>query len=369
MATPVNPFFFETPSRASSFTDRSAERKRLRQLFREAGRRLLIYGRRRMGKTSLIQNSAPRNARLIYVDVSVAASMSDLARQVLSRAPKPKQALLARALQIAQKHFRQVTLEAGGISFAGEFNNNEEGIPLEQALATLNDMAADRDEVWTLCLDEFQEIQKLGGEKVDWRLRSAIQEHRNLNYIFTGSDHRIVSWMTRPKSPFFKQLDQMELGPIKPGLLANWIEERAVQAGGLDRFPYGRQIVATAGPCTGDVVRLAKTVFFLASQKHRAGVVEAAMDLISLKELGGACGRVWRELPVTQRLMLRAIAEGHPPTATKTLRRIGVKAASTAHTAIKALLERQILWQPTSGSHDFENPFFKRWVLKHAEAA
>ena len=51
---------------------------------------------------------------------------------------------------------------------------------------------------------------------MDWRLRGIIQGHKNLNYIFTGSDHRLIGWMTDPTAPFFKQLAQMEVGPIDP---------------------------------------------------------------------------------------------------------------------------------------------------------
>jgi len=368
MTTLINPFFYESPSDPASFTDRKEERERLSRMFEEHGRRILLYGRRRMGKTSLIKNCVPAKSLLIYVDVSVAASMEELAKQLIHRSPRPDDAFLARALKIAAKHFKQVTLGAGGISIAGELSDQTGPENLGQALNALNELAADRDEVWTICLDEFQEIQKLGGEKVDWKLRATIQEHRNLNYAFTGSDFRIVQWMTHPNSPFFKQLELMELGPITPALMGAWIDERARQ-GGSEGFIHGREIVETAGPCTGDIVRLAKTVFFMTTQEMSAGVVEKAMEEISNREHNGVFVGIWRELTVTQRLVLRAIANGDPPTASKTLRKQGIKAASSAHSAMVALVDRQILWQPSTGSQAFENPFLKRWVATNGETS
>ena len=52
-----NPFFFESPSDRRAFTDRKELVETLDDFMRQRGRRLLIHGLRRMGKTSLILNA------------------------------------------------------------------------------------------------------------------------------------------------------------------------------------------------------------------------------------------------------------------------------------------------------------------------
>ena len=357
----TNPFFFESPSDRWSFTDREELVATLLQLMREKGRRLLVHGRRRMGKTSLIKNAAEKaKATFIYCDISTAAGMNEVARKLMDAAPGVKGPRLGKALEIAARYLKSVGVSAGKVTLTGELRADDAGRTLEGVLNHLDARAADNDEVWTVCLDEFQEIRALGGPRIDWQLRGIMQRHRCLNYIFTGSDHRIVSWMTDPTAPFFKQLQQMEVGAIAEEHLARWIARRA-RLGGIGNFPRGEDIVAAAGPCTGDVVRLAKSVFSLAAGGARKDMITAAFDSIALVELQAEFLNHWRAMPMSQRGILRAIADGKPPTASDTLRDYGLRATSTASTALEALVDRQFLVRTGQGVI-FDNPFFRRWV-------
>lgn len=361
----VNPFFFEVPSDRWSFTDREQPLRTLQDLMGERGRRVLVFGRRRMGKTSLIRNAAEKaKVTFVFCDVSTAASTGELARKLLDSAPAEKGARLAQALTIATKYLKSVSIEAGKVALSGELRQEDAVRTLEGVLNTLNERAADDGEAWTVCFDEFQELRALGGDRIDWQLRGIMQEHRHLNYLFSGSDHRIVGWMTEPAAPFFKQLHQIEVGPIDPAHLAGWIAERA-KRGGLPDFPHGEEIVRMAGPCTGDIVRLAKSAFTLAAGGTKKDVVSTAFDVIAGVELTTEFVSHWRSLPVNQRAILRAIAAGRAPTASDTLREYGLKAPSTASTAIEALVERQFLARDHSGII-FDNPFFRRWVELNA---
>jgi len=348
----TNPFFFESPSDRWSFTDREE----------------LVFGRRRMGKTSLIKNVAERaKVTFIYCDISTAASMTELARKLMDAAPPEEGPRLHKALALAGKYLKSVGITASKVTITGELRAEDGTRTFEGVLNLLDARAADRDEVWTVCMDEFQEIRALGGERIDWQLRGIMQEHRNLNYIFTGSDHRMVGWMTEPTAPFFKQLQQMEVGPIAPAHLAHWIERRA-KMGGIAALPSPEQIVAMAGPCTGDIVRLAKAVFGLATGKAPKELIAAAFDSIALVELHAEFLNHWRGLPPSQRGVLRSIADGRAPTAAETLRDYGFKAASTASTALEALVDRQFLVRTEEGLI-FDNPFFRRWVAFNGQPA
>ena len=357
----INPFFYESPADAREFTDREALLPALRQLMSEQGRRLLIFGRRRMGKTSLIrQAGAGKGRRFILCDISAAASLNELAKKIMEAAPVQKGDKLSKALELAGKYLKSVSVTAGKIVISGDLRAADGEQTLEQVLNYLNDSAGGLDEVWTVCLDEFQEIRRLGGERVDWGLRGIIQNHKNLNYIFTGSDHRLIGWMTDQSAPFFKQLAQMEVGPIDAAHLARWIKDRA-KIGGISDFAYGAKIVEMAGPCTGDIVRLAKTVFDMASREFPGGTVETAFDAIDLLELNQEFLNQWRPLGVNERAVLRAIAAGKPPTGSETLREYGINASSTAAHAVENLVNLQFLVRTGSGVI-FDNPFFRRWV-------
>ncbi|HVU16914.1 MAG TPA: hypothetical protein VHD32_08310 [Candidatus Didemnitutus sp.] len=359
--SPANPFFFESPSDRWSFTNRDELLPALVALLRQRGRRLLIHGRRRMGKTSLIQNAAGKAGRVfLYVDLSTAASLADVARRLLETAPEEEKGMLARALAIAKKHFKSFAVTAGKVVLSGDFRQAEGEQTLEQVLGYIDERAALDDQPWTVCLDEFQDVRTLGGDRADWKIRGIIQGHRHLNYIFTGSDHRLVKWMTEPTAAFFKQLQQMEVGPIDPAHLARWIDRRA-RTGGLPDASFGAAVVAAAGPCTGDIVRLAKVTFDIAAKGRAADPVAGAVDSIALVELNAEFVARWADLSVGQRSLLQAIVAGRPPTAADTLREYGIRTASTAQSALERMLEKQILIREND-TVQFDSPFFRRWV-------
>lgn len=362
MSKASNPFYFESPSDRWSFTDREDLLPQLVTFMSERNRRMLIHGRRRMGKTSLMQNAAKKaGAAFLYCDVSKAASLPELAKKLLESAPQAENdGLLSKVLGIAKKHFKTVVLAAGKITLSGELKPDQGAQTLEDVLNYLNEQAGIMDKPWTICFDEFQDIKILMGERAAWQLRGIVQGHRNVNFLFSGSDHRLVKWMTSPDAAFFKQLTQMEVRAIAPAHLADWIARRA-KIGGLARFPYGGDIVAIAGPCTGDVVRLAKVVFDLVASGKTDGVVKGAFDAIALVELNTEFGAYWRDMTSAQRLMMRAIAAGKPPHASTTLREIGIKTPSSAQRAIVGLEAKQYLLRD-GAKLAFDNPFLRRWV-------
>jgi uncharacterized protein len=360
-----NPFFFESPGVSWSFTDRELLLPEVTTFLKQRGRRLLIHGRRRMGKTSLIQNAAYKaKAVLLYVDISTAASLAEVAKKLLDSAPPDASGALASALAIARKHFQSIVLTAGKLSLAGNFRQENGETTLEQVLAYLDERAALADEPWTICFDEFQDMRVIGGDRPDWKIRGIIQNHRHLNYIFTGSDHRLLAWMSESEAAFFKQLQQVEVGPIDAEHLARWIDRRA-KTGGLPDPTFGAAVVTAAGPCTGDIVRLAKVAFDIAAASKAKEVVTTAIDAIALGELNAEFNARWADLSVPQRSVLQMVAAGKPTTAADTLREYGIRTPSTAQSALARLIDRQILVRTANGII-FDNPFFKRWVIFHA---
>ena len=287
----INPFNFETPADRRSFTDRETLLPRLLKFMEQPRQRALVYGRRRMGKTSLIKHAARvTKGDFGFVDLSTATDLREVAKKLLASVPVSDDGdRLARTLKVLKRHVKTVSLKGGKFfGFEADLREPPEET-LDQVLAFLNDYAGATTECLVVCMDEFQEIRRLSGPKAEWRLRGNIQHHEHLSYIFSGSDHRLLHWMTEPNAAFYKQARGfVEVGPIDPELLpphSKWISRS---------LPHRRSVArrdslpdamggATAGPCTGDIVRLAKQVFeFAAEQRHGKIVVEAAFDAISL---------------------------------------------------------------------------------------
>jgi translation elongation factor EF-Ts len=114
------------------------------------------------------------------------------------------------------------------------------------------------------------------------------------------------------------------------------------------------------------VIRLAKVAFDLAAKGRVKAVASAALDSIALIELNGEFVARWADLTVGQRRLLQAVAAGKRITATDTVMEYGLRSASTAQSAARRLLDRQILVRFATGM-DFDSPFFKRWVAVNSE--
>jgi hypothetical protein len=359
---PSNPFHYEIAADRWSFTDREDLLPRLERLRHERGRRILVYGRRRMGKTSLIHEAARRGrVTLIGEDLSGAGDLGTVANRLLALLPPPPDNILLKLL----KKVGEIRFGEGKFSVTVQVAPKEQAKPgfeaLRQALDLLENYAALEDKGLTVYFDEFQDIRGLAGERAEWMLRSVIQHHRNLNYIFCGSDHRLVRWLTEPSAAFYKQLELIKVDPIEPRLLAEWIDARS-RAGGLAKASFGEAVVAAVGPCTGDILRLARTVFDLYAGRQTSNAISAGIDAIALREWHDEFAARWHPLTSTQRGVLRALAKGLAPQSGSTVRMFHLNTAATAQTALEALEEGRLVIRDDRGKPIVDNPFFRRWV-------
>jgi hypothetical protein len=362
-ATIANPFNFETPADRWSFTDREELLPRIAAILSRPKQRALVYGRRRVGKTSLIKHAAIAAKKpFAFVDLSTANDLNEVARKLIGSFPVNEH-LGKKLMRLLGKYVERVSLKGGHFSLGTDLRTPAEE-SLEQALSFLDDYALTSDQCLTVCMDEFQDLRRLGGDRAEWQLRGTIQHYQRLSFIFSGSDHRLLQWMTEPNAAFFKQLELIEVGAIEPSLMAKWIDERS-RRGGLTGSSFGVAVVAVAGPCTGDIVRLAKQVFDFAAIGRKGDVVSQGLDAIALEYLTPEFGTIWRPLPPSQRTLLRAIADGQPRFSKATLEKYGLSVGSVG-TAQTALFDKQILTL-VGDKVVFDSPFFRRWVQATGE--
>jgi hypothetical protein len=369
-ATPVNPFFFERTADRWSFTDRENFLPIIEKLLNERGRRVLFYGRRRMGKTSLIDNAALKaSTQIIKVDLSLVVGLTEAATLLLNQIPKPPDAIFGKIAKLVEEKLGSVSVSLWKFAFKAELRQSISQANIDVALDFIEAVAEAEDIIYTVWLDEFQEIWKLGGEDIAWRIRALSQRHHHINYFFSGSDHRLLKRMTDPKAAFFKQLETIEVGPIDPTLMAKWIDARMKQ-GGIPAKNIGADILAVAGPCTGDIVRVAKTAFDILAAGHKGEDGDAAaraMNDISLRQLHNEHAAFWRQMTAVQRAVLRAIAADRAPQSAETVSLYGIGSPSNAGAAVEALVDAQFLARNSDGKGVFfDSPFFKRWVAANS---
>lgn len=377
---PINPFRIGGVVTDAFFTNRADELRRIEKALLSPGDKLLVFGPRRMGKSSTldraIANVTARKAVAFRADLSGATTVTDVANRILQGASR---AIGRRWQDVLASFLKALTLKVTlsldpvtglalpSLSLEGRTDSLEDQrASLARVLDTIDQVAAQRKARVGIVLDEFQTISRFGGEGAEWHLRGIIERHQHVAYVAAGSELSLLAAMKGEGRAFYKLFRELHLGPIDPAHLARWIDERLAGAGVPPRG-IGLEVVATAGPRTRDIVELARTVYDVAAPVGR--IDDTTLDT-ALQELlatyGESFRRQWEDLPPSQQNVLRAVAVGEPQLYGRpSLLRFGVRSSAEVAQAVEWLAKREILTRDAR-EVAFDNPFFQAWVAEHA---
>jgi uncharacterized protein len=369
-----NPFRTAEHVVGAFFTDRATEVDVVVRAMTDRGR-LLVYGPRRMGKSSILAMSAERvraaGGVVVHADLATATSLVEVAERLLaavSRVEPWRDRLVewARTLSpLVTLGFDEARMPRLGIGLEARPRGGEgERALLERVLDRVEAVATRASSPVVVVLDEFQRLSELGGEAAEWLLRNRMQENRATSYVCAGSKEGLIREMLQPKRAFYAFFEQLHVGPMDAAHLARWIDERLTGAG-VPARGVGRSLVERVGPRTQDVVQAARTLWFQAAVTGRANddAVEAAIAEVVRNDDTGM-RRTWEDLTPLQQRLLRAVAAGATELhAQDTRQRFDLGPSSSVTTALDALTGRSILARE-AGRVVFENPFYREWVRR-----
>ena len=382
--TARNPFRIHGVVEDEYFTNRAQEVERIVKTLREPGAKLLVYGPRRMGKTSALARAASRiqaeGGYAIVADLSTASSVTDIGNRVLEAAAR---SLGRRWRDLVQDFVERlhvtVTLTpepVTGIIIPSldvrlrRADLDDQRNTLGNVLDAMEGMARDRKTTIGIVLDEFQEICKFGGENAEWHLRGVIQQHQHVSYVLSGSATHLIERMTDTGRAFYGLLDQLYIGPIDPSHLACWIDSR-MEAAGVATSGVGERAIWLAGPRTRDIIQLARKCFDRTRAVGTAGppeVDDAFREI--LEEEDDLWRSLWEQLTPLQQNVLRAVAASTDGLTTQaTLERFSLGSSGSATNSAAALVEVGRLLKAEGGSgYGFDSPYFRGWVILHTLA-
>lgn len=378
-----NPFVVSLLARETGFADREAELTRIEAAFATPGGKLVVYGDRRLGKSSALERAAvavrKRKGRVAIASLATASDASEAAQRVLSAAQKEVGSSWREIMEGIARGLRtgfeiSPSLDPTGIpsikfTFAVDPKNVGAGV-LPDVLNALNEQLERRNMQFGLGLDEFQRIHEWGGEDAEWTLREAVQRHGAIAYVFAGSKRHLIEAMIGSKGrALWKLADVLRFGPIDADVFADWIVEEAFGAGLEIPHAEAQAIVRLAGPRTRDVVQLARAVWALTNSagKAEAGDIARAMEQV-VQEQAELFRAIFVKLNAARQAILRAFASEPSVqiTAAAAIRQYRLGPKSTVQSALESLVDDEHLTRLDSGGYGFDDPFFRRWVQVHA---
>jgi hypothetical protein len=376
-----NPFVYGEIVTAAAFADREDERVRLAGDLAD-GQKVFLISPRRYGKSSLVRDVMRGLARrkILTVEVTVASSSSYIGflesyAQALLAADTPVGRLrrwAADLLGAVRPELRFDADQGGRPKFAVAFpavrSARDTARVAAEVFALPARIAAAKKQRMAIALDEFQSITAFDGGNVEHALRAAVQEQRQVGYVFSGSEPSLMERMLGPRRPFYKAGPVVRLQKIDPGEFATFIDARFQGSGIAPETGLGEAIIDLAANVPYDVQRLAHETWddVKAAGRKAAGLDDLHATLTRLLgEQQTMFEESWQHLTLPQRAVLRAVVieDGRELMSADVRARHRLPGASTVQAALAALVRYDTITKD-GGRYAVVDSLFREWVAR-----
>ncbi len=356
-----NPFKFGSIVQGEYFTNRIKEIDEISRII-SSKNHLILISPRRFGKTSLIKKViTQKKHKQIFINLQAFNSVEEFASKLLAEIYK---VFTVQKLADYIKNFRIIP----GVS-VNPMNNevsvsfspaNEKHIILEDVFNLLDKLSRNKKVICVL--DEFQDIYRLDKSLVRI-LRTIMQEHQNVNYIFLGSEESMMKYIFEDvKSPFYHFGHLMNLEPITKDDFTNFLSNRfkstkikilSDQINDIIDFtqshPYYTQQLAfnvwNNIVISGNIEDIVRKTIQQVVQKH-----------------DNDYQRLWQNLNNTDRKLLKGLAFFNlSPLTSEFGVKVGIQSTSTVLSSLKRLTQKAYLIK-IEKKHKIEDPFFANWI-------
>ena len=381
MAAITNPFVYGEIVTSDAFADREAERDRLRRDL-AAGQKVFLISPRRYGKSSLVRDVLRSLARegVLTVEVTVAASSSYVGflesyARALVAADTPVSRLRRWTSDLLSGVRPEVRFDAAAsgdtgfsLAFPAVRTARDTARLAAEVFALPGKIAAARKQRMAIMLDEFQAVEAFDSGNVEHALRAAVQDQRQVGYVFAGSEPWLMEQMLTPKRPFYKAGPVVRLQKIDPEVFGTWLERRFKASGIRPEEGLGAAIVDLAGNVPYDVQRLAHETW--------DDVHEASQRMVGLDDLHLTLTRLldeqhtmfeesWQRLTLAQRAALRAIVleDGREMLSAGVRTKHRLSGASSVQSALSALVKQDVVMKD-GPTYVVTDSLFREWVAR-----
>lgn len=373
MAKEINPFIVTGKIEPEYFCDRIKESERVIKLLTN-GNNLVIISPRRMGKTGLIQFCYEKpiikdEYYTFFIDILHTSSLREftylLGKEIY-------ETLLPRSKKMASLFIKTLKSINGKFGFDPLTNLPTFNIELgdidrpEYTLEEIFQCLIAADKPCIVAIDEFQQIAKYPEKNIEALLRTHIQKIENSNFIFAGSERHMMQEMFISSSrPFYHSADILELKAIGLEIYLPFIAEHFRKR---NRRIKDENIEKVYRLYKGHTFYIQKTFNEAFADTPQNG--ECTLDIIknAIDNLIMNNETIFREIlsniPDKQKELLYAIAKDGDAvnvTSAKFIKQHSLTSASSVQSAIKKLLEKDIVTE-INKVYSVTDKFFGMWI-------
>ena len=371
--THMNPFIYGKIVEKKNFCPRQTLLQEMGSCI-ESGQNLVVFGRRRVGKSSLVLNASQQFPKrmLLLVDLFFTkdtAMFLEYCSNALFSFNHQRKGLLEKgmgALKRIRPHL-EFDPNTGTPSFSFDVSQNNNDVLLH----TVDDFFGFLGEEFhqdqlIVCFDEFQSVINYSEcDTLLAKIRGKIQYHP-FPYLFTGSDRNgLKTIFTNPQSPFYKSVRPLEI----PG-----IPRKDFQPFLADKFSSGKRNISSdlwdkmfELEVPGDIQQLCAALWECsdAGDKIDLPILKEAYDRIFSQEIEGFRSLLGSLTALQLRVLNYIAKRGAKNLFSHESQKIIGAPGSSISRSLTALTSKWILVKDSADIY-FNNPFLRQFLTRQS---
>jgi len=368
-----NPFAYSNYVTGESFCNRKKELSELLKYIK-GSQNVLLYSHRRYGKSSLIRQifreikNKNLNIGTMHVELYGTISEKDFITKTF-QGLNQLESNFERLLKSVSKAIKNIKLNlsidsaTGSTLVSPSFEAVNEKVILEELMNILSKYSQKYKLV--IAFDEFQEVANYTEDGFEKRLRSFIQQHSNICYIFSGSQQHLITEMFNSNNrAFYKLAESFHLDKIETKHYIPWIQNL-----------FNRKKVNLPDELIEEIAQrfenhpmyIQNFLFHLWERPVKKGfspeilseVEDAIIEKRSLEHTV-----LWETLSINQKKTLKLILlnNGSNLFNADSLKSVNLKTGSLVTKALSSLMKKEIIVK--NGRYLIQDVIFKKWLKK-----
>ena len=342
------------------------------------GNNITLYAPRRFGKSSLVNKALKeleeKGFTTVYLDIMSIYSRDTFIKNY-TRAIADKQSASL------EKTIKKIAKFISGIVPSVAFDSTGmptfslswiEGKDKEQTLMdviNLPEKLADDNSKWIIAFDEFQEITKLNGDNFEKLLRSCIQHHQNVSYLFLGSKTHILKDMFSNKNrAFYNAAAIMSINTIEENESIKYLISRFKRSDTEIDNDTAKYLLQTAGNIPYYIQYIAFEIW--------QNIILSDQNRITTKHIDEAVKRVlelksdyyWeltnKHTSYRKKVLFALSQSASELFSKKTAKDFGLGAVSSTQKAIDVFINDGII-ERNQSQYDFSDPIYKKFINRY----
>ncbi|MEA2054830.1 MAG: ATP-binding protein [Candidatus Thermoplasmatota archaeon] len=361
-----NPFIYGAIVTGKHFVDREKEIKEL-TMDLLSGQHVILYSPRKMGKSSLIEEIFRKindqgKAIAVRINLQSVITKEDMARMMINEIVKNAYSSIEKAAKEIKDFFTKISVrifidEKGRMGIEPIFRNKED--LLEEVLAFPEKKGKKKRII--IAFDEFQEIEKFDGLGMERRMRAIMENHKNVSYLFSGSERHLISLIfENEERPFYRFGKMVRLEPVERKKLEKFVIERFEETGKKINREATNFVLAFSEGIPFYVQAICHEVWNLGNKIDLKKAKRALDEVISSFSPGFEL--IWNNIGSEYQKKLLVIMAGRDKDFelnTEFIEKHGLKSFAHIRKAIQSLEKRGMIYKNRIA--DF---FFREWIKR-----